>query len=65
MFDEARFVGRSAALLAKPILKRCQRTLPISELDPDTPCGGGNVRPSDRWPARNQDAAESHEKNKN
>jgi hypothetical protein len=64
MFDETRFVRKSSALLVEPVLKWCERTLPTRALDPNTPGRGGNMRPSDRRPARNQDTAGNHEENK-
>src|ERR1041385_2641636 len=32
MFDETRFVSKSSASLAEPVLKRCERALPTSKL---------------------------------
>jgi hypothetical protein len=64
MFDETRSVRKSSALLAEPILKWCERTLPTSKFDPSAPDRGGNMRPTNPQPARNQDPAKNREQNK-
>jgi hypothetical protein len=64
MFDETRFVSKSSASLSEPVLKRRERALPTGKLHPSTPDRGGNMRPSNPPPARNQDAAKNREQNK-
>jgi len=64
VFDETRFVRKSPASLPEPILNWCERTLPTSKFDPSAPDRGGDMRPSNRAPARYQNAAKNHEEYK-
>ena len=61
MVDEGLRVGRPAALPAKPVLERRERTDPPREHDPHTPGHRGNVQARDAGPSHDENATENHE----
>src|SRR5262245_39255697 len=64
MVDEAPWVDRPAALLAKPVLERRERTDPPREHDPHTPGYRGNVQPCDARRSRDESATKNDEQHK-
>lgn len=64
VFDKVHIVCRSAASGAAGS-QAVSADIANQRTQPKHPARGGNMCPSDRWPARNQDTAENNEENKN
>ena len=63
VLDERGRVGRSTAVLAKPVLKGCERAGQACELDERPPTYRREMYPSSPRPARDEHATEKHEQN--